>query len=119
MNFGFPYSGNQYARFTIRNHPRYGVDAYLDIDKGQLLCDSYSNTTVLVRFDNGPAEQYSCAEPADYSSDTVFITNVSRLESQMKNAKKMYITVSVYDEGQRTWEFNVRNYDRSQVWLAQ
>lgn len=115
MNFGFPYSGTQYGRFTVRNHPRYGVDAYLSIKEGQLLCDSYSNTTVLVRFDNGAATRYSCGEPADHSSTTVFIHNVAGLEARMKTAKKMYVTVSVYQEGSRTWEFNVKGYDRSKV----
>lgn len=115
MNFGFPYSGTQYGRFTVRNHPRFGVDAYLQIDKGQLLCNSYSNTTVLVRFDNGAATRYSCGEPADHSSETVFIHNVAGLEARMKTAKKMYVTVSVYQEGSRTWEFNVKGYDRSKV----
>lgn len=115
MNFGFPYSGIQYGRFTVRNHPRHGVDAYLSIDQGQLLCDNYSNTTVLVRFDNGAATRYACSGPADHSSETVFIRNVGGLEAGMKTAKKMYVTISVYQEGQRTWEFNVKGYDRSKV----
>ena len=115
MDFGFPYSGTQHGRFTVRNHPRYGVDAYLKIEKGQLLCDNYSNTTVLVRFDNGTATRYGCNSAADHSSDIVFINNVAGLEARMKTAKKMYVTVSVYQEGSRTWEFNVTNYDRSKV----
>ena len=115
MNFDFPYSGIQYGTFTVRNHPRFGVDAYLSIREGQLLCDSYSNTNVLVRFDDGPATHYRCGEPADHSSTYVFIHNVAGLEARMKAAKKMYVTVSVYQEGSRTWEFNVKGYDRSKV----
>ena len=115
MNFDFPYGGIQYGRFTVRNHPRYGVDAYLTIDKGQLLCNRYNNTNVLVRFDNGAANSYSCAEPADHSSETVFIEGVGRLEERMKTAKKMYVTVSVYGEGSRTWEFNVKGYNRTKI----
>ncbi|WP_115023034.1 hypothetical protein [Synechococcus sp. UW69] len=115
MNFGFPYSGTQYGRFTVRNHPRHGVDAFLQIDQGQLLCDNYSNTSVLIRFDNGPATRYGCQGAADHSSEIVFIQNVAGLEARMKTAKKMYITVSVYQEGSRTWEFNVKGYDRSKV----
>lgn len=115
MNFGSPYNGIQYGRFTVRNHPRYGIDAFLSIDRGQLLCDNYSNPNVLVRFDDGPAVPYKCSEPADYSSEYVFINNIGGLEAGMRSAKKMFITVSVYDEGSRTWEFNVRNYDRSKI----
>lgn len=115
MNFGFPYAGEQYGRFTVRNHPRFGVDAYLSINQGQLLCDDYSNPNVLVRFDDGPAVPYSCGSPADHSSETVFIHNVGSLETKMKTAKRMFITVSVHGEGSRTWEFNVRNYDSSKI----
>ena len=115
MNFGFPYSGTQYGRFVVRNHPRYGVDAYLSINEGQLLCDNYSNTSVLVRFDNGAASSYTCNSPADHSSQTVFIEGVGRLEGRMKTAKKMYVTINVYGEGSNTWEFNVKGYDRSKI----
>ncbi|QNI65701.1 hypothetical protein [Synechococcus sp. A15-44] len=115
MNFGFPYSGTQYGRFIVRNHPRYGVDAYLKIEQGQLLCNSYSDTNVLIRFDNGAASAYSCTGASDHSTEFAFITNVARLEGRMKTAKKMFITVSVYQEGSRTWEFNVKGYDRSKV----
>lgn len=115
MNFDFPYSGTQYGRFTVRNHPRHGVDAFLTIDKGQLLCNSYSNTTVLIRFDNGEASSYGCNGAADYSREVVFIEGVARLEARMKTAKKMYVTVSVYGEGSRTWEFNVTNYDKAAI----
>ena len=115
MNFGFPYSGTQYGHFTVRNHPRFGVDAYLQIKKGQLLCSTYNNPNVLVRFDDGPATRYSCGSPSDHSSETVFIHNVAGLEAGMKSAKKMYVTVSVYQEGSRTWEFNVKGYNRNKV----
>lgn len=115
MNFDFPYRGIQHGHFTVRNHPRYGVSAYLSIRKGQLLCSSYSNPTVLIRFDNGAASSYNCNKPADYSSNTVFIEGVGRLEARMKTAKKMYVTVSVYNEGSRTWEFNVNGYNKSEV----
>lgn len=115
MNFDFPYNGTQYGNFTVRNHPRYGVDAFLTIQKGQLLCSSYNSPNVLIRFDNGAASSYSCNSPADYSRETVFIEDVGRLESRMKTAKKMYVTVNVYGEGSRTWEFNVKNYDSSRV----
>ena len=115
MEFASPYTGIQYGRFTVRNHPRYGVDAYLSIDKGQLLCNSYQNTNVLVRFDNGSASTYACGEPADYSNDVVFIRGVGRLEERMRTAQKMYITVSVYDEGSRTWEFDVKGYNKNKI----
>ena len=115
MQFDFPYGGIQYGRFTVRNHPRHGVDAYLKIDKGQLLCNSYNNPTVLIRFDNGAASSYGCTSAADHSSDIVFIESVARLEDRMRTAQKMYLTVSVYGEGSRTWEFDVKGYNKNKI----
>lgn len=115
VNFGFPYSGEQRARFTTRSHPRYGHDAFLNIEKGQLLCGSYSNTTVLIRFDNGPANAYECNGAADNSSDVVFIKGMAQIEARMQNAKTMYVTVNVYQEGQPTFVFNVTGYKRSMI----
>ena len=77
--------------------------------------NSYTNTTVLIRFDNGAATPYGCNDPADHSTETVFIEGVGALESRMKTAKTMYVTVNVYQQGSVTFRFNVRNYDRSKV----
>jgi len=117
VNWSFPYSGPQNGTFVIRNHPRHGVDAYMKVEQGQLLCNSYSNTTVLIRFDSGAATPYSCTGAADHSSNIVFIRpgSVGALENRMKTAKTMYLTVNVYQQGGQTFRFNVRNYDRSKV----
>lgn len=115
VNFSFPYSGEQRARFTTRSHPRYGHDAFLTIEQGQLLCSSYSNTSVLIRFDDGPATAYKCNGAADNSSDVVFIEGISQIEAQMQTAKTMYVTVNVYQEGQPTFAFNVTGYKRTMI----
>ena len=115
MNFSSPYQGTQFGRFTVRNHPRYGIDAFLSIDNGQLLCDNYNNPNILIRFDKGAASTYRCNGPSDHSSDVVFIEGVGRLEDRMRSAKKMYVTISVYREGSRTWEFDVKGYNKDKI----
>lgn len=115
INLDFPYSGEQRARLVLRRHPRYGLDAYLAIEQGQILCNSYTNTSVLLRADNGPVQQFECGEPADNSSETVFIRNFSRVEQLIKGAKTLYVTVTLYQAGDQTFEFPVQNYDASRV----
>ena len=115
INLDFPYSEKQHAHLKLRKHPRWGFDAYLSIDQGQILCDSYSNTTVIARADNGPIKSYRCGSPADHSSDTVFIKDFQGLETQIKGANKMYVTVSIYQEGSRTFEFKVKGYDSTRI----
>lgn len=116
INLGFPYSGAQHGTLGIRNHPRFGFDAYLKIRSGQLLCSSYNGTDkILVRVDDGPVKTYGCSEAADYSSDILFFNNVAGLEAQLKGAKKAWVSVSIYQEGTKTFQFDVEGYDGSKL----
>jgi len=110
-----PYDGEQSAYLRLRTHPRYGFDVYVQIEKGQILCDDYNNTNVLVRFDDGPAVPYSCGEPADYSSNLVFIRGGEQFEAAMKKAKMAHITLNLYQEGSKTLTFKVKGYDSSKI----
>src|SRR2546428_9086484 len=38
VQFGFPYQGEQRATLMLREHPRFGFDIMLYIQKGQFLC---------------------------------------------------------------------------------
>ena len=105
LNFGFPYSGSQKATLTIRNHPTYGKDVLLSIEKGQFLCRTYSNDKVLVRFDDAKAISFRCLEPADNSSTTIFIQGYSRFVNRAKKAKKIRIQTNIYQEGAPVMEF--------------
>ena len=115
FNLSSPYDGEQEASLKMRTHPRWGFDAIVRIEKGQILCDTYNNTTVLVRFDDGPAVPYSCGEPADHSSDVVFIRGAEKFEAGMKRAKMAHITLRIYQEGSRTMTFKVNGYDSGKV----
>jgi len=113
VNFGFPYSGAQHGDLTLRVHPRHGKDVIFKIEKGQILCHSYDNCTVLVRFDNEKAERFAASDSADHSRETIFITNYSRFMEKMLKAKKVRISVNIYQEGSPVFEFDVSNFDRA------
>jgi hypothetical protein len=111
VEFGFPYEGPQHATLTLRNHPSYGRDVLLRIREGQILCHSYDDCSIRVRFDDGPAERWAGVGPADNSNTTVFIRNYSRFLQRMRNAKVVRIQIPVYQEGAPTFEFRVRGFD--------
>ena len=115
INLGFPYSGTQYGTLYLRQHPRWGFDAFVAIRQGQILCGNYKNTSVLIRFDEGPAVKYRCNEPADLSSETVFIRDAQNFEVGLKRAQKAYITLNLYQGGQKTFIFKVKGYDSGKV----
>lgn len=115
VDFDFPYSGPQYGQLMLRNHPRYGFDAIVSIQKGQILCSEYSNPYVLVRFDNGSPIKYECSAPADSNTVHSFISDADSFTQQMKSASVAYITLTFYQEGSQTFKFKVKGYDESKL----
>lgn len=106
FSFGSPYGGPQRAHLSIRAHPRYGNDVILQIQRGQFMCRS-SDCTLLVRFDNRPPMKFEGSEPADNSSDTVFIRNFSKFVSEAKRSKVVKIEAQFFREGARVFEFDI------------
>lgn len=111
VNFDFPYSGLQKATLIMRTHPQYGKDVLFRIEKGQFLCTSYDGCDVMIRFDDQKPIKFHANEPEDHSSTTLFISNYSRFAGKMLKAKKAFIQATFYNEGSRTFEFNVADFN--------
>lgn len=114
VNFDFPYSGLQNAKLTLRAGSRYGKDVIFSIRKGQILCPSYQDCTVLVRFDDEKPVNYAAVAPADNSSDTIFLRNYEKFMGKMQKAKRVRIAVNIFQEGAPVFEFDVSGFDRQQ-----
>lgn len=112
VNFNFPYSGAQHGTLIMRTHPRHGKDIIFKIEKGQILCRSYEDCTVLVRFDDEKAANYAAIGAADNSTETIFIRNYSRFMEKMLKAKKVRIAVNIYHEGTPVFEFDVSDFNQ-------
>jgi len=111
VEFDFPYGGSQNGRLTLRTDPRYGKDVIFSIEKGQILCSSYDGCIVLVRFDDENATSYSAGEPVDNSTETVFIHNYSQFVEKMMKAKRVRISVNIYQEGSPVFDFDVSGFN--------
>lgn len=111
VNFGFPYSGSQRGLLTLRTHPRHGKDVIFRIERGQILCHSYEDCTILVRFDDGKAQSFSAVGAADNSTETIFIRNYARFLTSMQKAKTVRIAIEVYQQGSPVFEFDVSGFD--------
>lgn len=109
INLSFPYSGFQHGTLSVRNHPRWGKDIYLKIEKGQILSIdgySYDNKYFLVRFDDGDVKRWKYVGASDLSSDVIFISNEKKFLEKLINSNKIYITVNLYRDGQNTFVFD-------------
>lgn len=112
VQFDFPYSGTQNGRLTLRTDPRYGKDVIFSIEKGQILCPSYDGCSVLVRFDEENPASYSASGAADNSTETIFIRNYSRFVEKMMKAKRVRISVNIYQEGSPVFDFDVSGFNK-------
>ena len=109
INLSFPYSGSQNGTLSVRNHPRWGKNIFLKIEKGQILSiDGYSfdNKYFLVRFDDGVVKRWNYVGSTDQSSDIIFISNEKKFLKQLTTANKIYITINLYQDGQYTFVFD-------------
>jgi hypothetical protein len=113
--FQFPYSGPQRGMLIFRKHPRFGTDAILKIEKGQILCRSYDECNVQIRFDDGPPESFTGVGPSDGSTETVFIEGYKRILDKVAASKRVRISVEIYQEGNPVWDFDVSGLDRAKL----
>ncbi|HVL91393.1 MAG TPA: hypothetical protein VM841_14275 [Actinomycetota bacterium] len=113
VDFDFPYAGSQHATLMIRQHPRFGLDVFLSIEKGQFLCQSWEDCTVQVRFDNGGIQRWSAVAPEDNSTTVIFLRNASRLLTRLRQSDTLRIAASFYQEGAPTFIFEVDGFQHS------
>lgn len=106
--FQFPYSGGSRLIICVRKSPKYGDDVILKITSGQLLSSEFEiNNQLNVRFDDNPAKKYKTVEPADLSSDQLFLRNAKDFIANAKKAKTIRIEVPVFQEGVRLFTYRL------------
>jgi hypothetical protein len=110
VNFGFPYAGAQRGTLIIRTHPKYGKDVVLTIERGQFLVRSYENSIARVRFDDGDQVTYKVVGAEDHSTTSVFFRDYHGFIEKMLHAKRLRISIPVYQQGSPVFEFNVDDF---------
>lgn len=115
VNFSSPYSGPQNGRLVLRIDPRQGRDVIFSIERGQLLCRSYQDCEVLIRFDDGKPERFSAVGPADNSTETLFIRNYDKFMGKLQKSKMVRLSVNIYQEGSPVFEFDVNGLNLSRL----
>jgi hypothetical protein len=105
LSFEFPYQGPNRGYLIVRQHPQYGLDVLIKIDKGQMLCSSY-DCKVSIKFDDGPPVRFNGTGPADSSSETIFIQGAAKFIASAKKAKKILVQFNAYHNGSPVLEFS-------------
>jgi hypothetical protein len=105
LSLDFPYKGSNYGRLYFRQRDGKSPEAFVTIEKGQILCRTYDNCSVRVRFDESPPVRMSAAPAADHSSEIIFISPPAKFLSSAQKAKRILIELSLYQNGNQVLEF--------------
>lgn len=111
LEFGFPYSGAQHGMLMIRHDKQLGNEVIVAIERGQVLCQSYSTCSVRIAFDDGKPRTLRGNDAADGSSTMVFLPGYASLTRQIAKAKKMRVQFDVYQQGSPVLVFDVAGFD--------
>ncbi len=102
-----PYEGRNFGRLTVRRSPRFGLDAYFEIERGQLVCGfSVQTCTVSISFDGAPPQSFGMVKPADNSSTTLFFAETKRFVAAATKAKEIRLSATVFQAGDPTFTFS-------------
>jgi hypothetical protein len=109
IELDFPYQGAQHARLMFRRKGS-DLDALFFLEKGQILCGSYDGCAIDVRFDDAAPTKFRMVEPDDNSTETLFFSDPARLLSKLEAADKVLVSVTLYQAGTHTFEFDASGF---------
>lgn len=107
LDFSFPYNGGTTVWLILRKRSS-GTSVILSIPKakGQFIPNVMGDRSVLVRFDDKPAEKYTYSNTSDYSPETIFIMNAEKFIKNLKASQSTIVRCEFFNEGTRTIKFD-------------
>ena len=105
LSLGFPY-GDQEGKVLVRKSPQFGFDILVGVDSGQILCNSYSNSHVNVKFDDGPIRRFGCNDASDGTNNMIFVEGAKGFLASLKKSKIMVVEAEFYRNGMQQMTFN-------------
>jgi hypothetical protein len=110
VDLDFPY-GEVHGILWVRHRAEDGLNVAFQVENGQVLCSSFSDDYVSMKFDNGPVQKFRCTGTSDGSSDTAFIENQSRVLAALKHAKRTVVEAEFYQQGRQQFVFDTAGLD--------
>jgi hypothetical protein len=114
VDFDFPYQGGSKGTLMLRDSPKYGKNAILQVSSGQFLCDP-DDCRVSLRVDEGRPIAISGSDAADGSSNVIFLPYAATLR-YIQQARVLRIEADFYQAGSRVFEFHPRGLDLVKGW---
>ena len=105
INLDFPY-GEQRGHIIVRQSPQFGFDLLVGVPSGQIMCNSFSNSRINVKFDDGPIERFGCTDASDGTSNMVFVQNSRGFLAKLKKSGKVVVEAEFFQNGMQQMVFN-------------
>lgn len=105
LNFKFPYNGGTDVSLQVR-YMEGANNVIFIISQGQIVSKS-----VRVRFDDHPAQVFSCSESRDYSSNALYINNSKEFINNLKESKRLIIECEYFKEGLKHSKFTTEGLE--------
>lgn len=108
INLDFPY-GEQRGRIVVRQSAQFGFDILVGVPSGQIMCNSFSDSYVNVKFDDGAIQRYGCTDASDGTSNMIFIQGSKGFLSKLKKSKKAVVEAEFFQNGMQQMTFDTAN----------
>ncbi len=110
VEFDFPYKQRGGSHLTVTFRERGSkLDAYMRIDKGQMLC-SRIECAFSLRVGEGPVQQWTGSPSSTNDSDMMFIRDAAQLEKIMASGQPVRIGLKFYQAGTSAFQFDTSEY---------
>jgi len=104
VDLDFPY-GEVHGQLWIRRRPEDGLNVAFEVDKGQVLCHSFTDDYISMKFDNGPIQRFRCTGSSDGSTETAFIVDEPRALAALKRAKRTIVEAEFFQKRRQQFVF--------------
>lgn len=108
IDLDFPY-GEQRGQMLVRQSPQFGFDILVGVRSGQIMCNSFSNSHINVKFDDGPIRRYGCTDASDGSNNMIFVEGANSFLANLKKSKKVVVEAEFFQNGMQQLTFNTAN----------
>jgi hypothetical protein len=106
VEFDFPYSGGSFATILVRRREQDGLQIMFQVSKGQFMCNSFSSTSINVKFDDGAIQKFGCAETSSGQTDAIFLTNSSRFLTALETSQMVTVEAEFFQHGMAQFTFD-------------
>ena len=108
VDLDFPY-GETNGNLMVRRNKESGLNIMFSVDKGQVLCHSFGDSQLSVKFDDGPIQKFRCTDSSDGSTETAFIQNEATMLAGLKKARKTIVEAEFFQQGRQQFIFDTAN----------